>query len=124
MSTRILWSRSLVIVGSIAMLSGALDPLEGSIVILAGSALVVLGTYLSKSQRKILLYWVWTFILITFGFSMMWLLTAFGGIGGSTGRSRWWGLVVLPYPIGWIMGMTSLIVRLVKFIRARKLSAH
>ncbi|HAF85769.1 MAG TPA: hypothetical protein DCG32_05265 [Sphaerochaeta sp.] len=55
---------------------------------------------------------------------MMWMLRASGGIGGSTGRPMGWGLVVLPYPIGWIMGMTSLIVRLVKFIRNGKLSAH
>jgi len=120
MSTRILWSRSLVIVGSIAMLIGAFDPLEGSIIILAGSALVVSGTYLSNSQRNILLYWVWTFILITFGLAMMWMLTAVGGIGGSTGRSIWWGLIILPYPIGWIMGMISLFVRLVEFIKTRK----
>jgi len=120
MSTRILWSRSLVIVGSIAMLIGAFDPLEGSIIILAGSALVVSGTYLSNSQRNILLYWVWTFILITFGLAMMWMLTAVGGIGGSTGRSIWWCLIILPYPIGWIMGMAGLIVRLVKSIKVRK----
>jgi len=102
------------------MLIGAFDPLEGSIIILAGSALVVSGTYLSNSQRNILLYWVWTFILITFGLAMMWMLTAVGGIGGSTGRSIWWGLIILPYPIGWIMGMISLFVRLVEFIKTRK----
>ncbi len=121
MNTRIHWSPILVIVGGFAMLIGALDPLEGSIFILIGSALVVSGTYLSNSQRIMRLYWVWAFILITFGIAMMWTLTALGGIGGSTGRSGWWGLIILPYPIGWIMGMVSLIVRLVKFIKARKL---
>jgi len=114
----------LVIVGSISMLLGSLDPLEGSVIILSGSALVVWGTYLGKQQHRMLVYWIWVFILLALGFAMMWMLTAFGGIGGSTGRSMWWGLIVLPYPIGWIMGMASLIVRLVNFIRARKLSAH
>ena len=38
MNTRSLWSRILVIIGSIAILLGAIDPLEGSVVILAGSA--------------------------------------------------------------------------------------
>ena len=36
MNARSLWSRSLVIVGGLAMLLGALDPLEGCLVILAG----------------------------------------------------------------------------------------
>ena len=43
MNARSLWSRILVIVGSIAMLVGALDPMEGSVVILPGSGLVALG---------------------------------------------------------------------------------
>ncbi|MBI9094433.1 MAG: hypothetical protein JEY71_06085 [Sphaerochaeta sp.] len=124
MLTRNRLSRILVIVGSISMLIGSLDPLEGSVIILAGSALVVWGTYLAKCQHRILVYWIWVFILLALGFAMMWMLSAFGGIGGSTGRPMWWGLIVLPYPVGWIMGMTSLIVRLVRFIRTRKLSAH
>ena len=37
MNARKLWSRILIIVGSIAMLVGALDPLEGSLVILPGT---------------------------------------------------------------------------------------
>jgi purine-cytosine permease-like protein len=120
MNTRILWSRILVIAGSIAMLIGAIDPLEGSLIILAGSGLVTLGTHLGKSQRRILLYWVWVFALITVGVGIIWVLSAFGGLGGTTGRSLWWGLVILPYPIGWIMGIISLIVRLIEFLKSRK----
>ena len=44
MNTRSIWSRILVLVGSIAMLVGALDPMEGSVVILPGSGLVALGS--------------------------------------------------------------------------------
>ncbi|MGB4407084.1 MAG: hypothetical protein WBI82_09535 [Sphaerochaeta sp.] len=40
------------------------------------------------------------------------------------GRPMGWGLVALPYPVGWIMGMNSLAIRLVRCIRTRKLSAH
>jgi hypothetical protein len=25
----------------------------------------------------------------------------FGGIGGNSGLSLWWGLIILPYPVGW-----------------------
>ena len=119
MNGRMLWSRILVIVGGIAMLIGAIDPLEGSIVILAGSGLVMLGTILGKRQRRMILYWVWAFILITVGVVAMWGLSAFGGIGGTTGRSLWWGLVILPYPIGWIMGIVGLIIRLIEFIKVK-----
>ena len=119
MNARMLWSRILVIVGGIAMLIGAIDLLEGSIVILAGSGLVMLGTILGKSQRRMILYWVWVFILIAVGVGAMWGLSEFGGIGGTTGRSMWWGLVILPYPIGWIMGIVSLIIRLIEFIKVK-----
>jgi hypothetical protein len=35
----------------------------------------------------------------------MWGLTMIGGIGGSSGRSVWWGVLILPYLIGWSMGI-------------------
>ncbi len=120
MKARILWLRILVIVGSIAMFIGAIDPLEGSIIILMGCGMVTFGTFLDKHQPRVLRYWVWVFILIVVGIGAMWVLSVFGGIGGSTGRSMWWGLVILPYPVGWLMGITSIIVRLINFLKARK----
>jgi hypothetical protein len=51
-----LWLRILVIFGSIVMLIGAIEPLEGSLIIHAGNGLVTLGTYLGRSQRRVLLY--------------------------------------------------------------------
>ena len=91
MNARRLWSRILVIVGSIAMLAGVLDPLEGSVVILAGSALVALGMFFGQVGRQLLTYWILIFILIAFGVGAMFVLSAFGGIGGSSGHSLWWG---------------------------------
>jgi purine-cytosine permease-like protein len=120
MNTHVLWSRILVIVGSVAMLIGAIDPLEGSLIILAGSGLVTLGTFLGKSQTRIRRYWLWVFILIAVGIGIMWGLSAIGGLGGSTGRSLWWALIILPYPVGWLMGIISLIARLIAFLRSRK----
>ncbi len=115
------WSRILGILGSTAMLVGAFDPLEGAIIIVVGSGLILLETWLNASNHNRFRYWLWVFILIAFGFSMMWILTAFGGIGGSTGRSMWWGLLVLPYPVGWIMGIISLMGRLVSCIQAKRI---
>ena len=119
MNTRELWSRILMTVGSIAMLVGALDPLEGSLVILPGSAVVTFGTFLSDGRRGLRIYWIWVFILIAAGVGAMFVLSAFGGIGGRSGHSAWWGLLIVPYPVGWIMGIVSLVSRLVRTVRHR-----
>ena len=123
MNARSLWSRSLVIVGGLAMLLGALDPLEGCLVILAGSAFVVLGTFLGQAGRQLRSYWIATAVLIAVGVAALFALSAFGGIGGKSGHSIWWGVLVLPYPIGWIMGILSLLIRLVRSVRQRHVAA-
>jgi hypothetical protein len=105
MSARKLWSRVLIIVGSIAMLVGAIDPMEGSIIILPGSGLVALGTFLGQSERRLIAYRVWVFILIAIGVGALWGMDMVGGIGGKSGHSMWWGVLILPYLIGWSMGI-------------------
>jgi hypothetical protein len=105
MNARKLWSRILITVGSIAMLVGALDPMEGSLVILAGSGLVALGTFLGRCERRLIAYRVWVFILIAIGVGAFWGLNSVGGFGGHSGRSIWWGVLILPYLIGWSMGI-------------------
>jgi len=92
-------------VGSIAMLVGALDPMEGSVVILPGSGLVALGTFLSQSGRRLIVFRVGVFILIAIGVGALWGLSRVGGFGGHSGRSMWWGVLILPYLIGWSMGI-------------------
>jgi hypothetical protein len=119
MSARKLWSNILVIVGSIAMLVGALDPMEGSLVILPGSGLVTLGTFLSNSGRGLLIYWLWIFILIAVGVGALFVLSAFGGFGGTSGHSMWWGVLILPYPVGWVVGIVSLLFRLIRSVQHR-----
>jgi|ERR1035441_501042 hypothetical protein len=104
MNARKLWSRILVIVGGIAMLVGALDPMEGSVVILPGSGLVVLGTFLGQHERRLITYRVWGFILIAIGVGALWGLSAIGGFGGTSGRSMWWGVLILPYLIWMVHG--------------------
>ncbi len=102
-----LWSRVLVIAGLAAMLIGAVDPLEGAFLILPGSGLIALGALLGKSRHRRFLYW--SFALVAIGVGTLWGLSAIGGLGGTTGRSYWWGLVFLPYPVGWIMGLVGAI---------------
>jgi len=94
------------------MLIGALDPLEGSLVILPGSGMVVLGAFLGRSRRRTLL--LWGFIVLAVGVGALWGMTALGGLGGRTGRSMLWALVLLPYPVGWVMGVVGAILRLIE----------
>jgi MFS family permease len=112
MKATLLWSRILVIVGLALMLIGAFDPLEGSLVILPGSGMVVLGAFLGRSRRRTLL--LYGFILLAVGVGALWGMSALGGFGGHTGRSMWWALVLLPYPVGWIMGLVGAILRLIE----------
>jgi hypothetical protein len=102
--------RILVIAGLVAMLIGAIDPLEGSLVILPGTGLVALGARLGRSKHRKLLYW--SLVLVAAGFGALWGLSALGGIGGSSGRSKGWALVLLPYPVGWFMGVIGALLDL------------
>jgi hypothetical protein len=43
--------------------------------------------------------------MIAVGVGAMWGLSTVGGIGGSTGRSPWWGALILPYLVGWWLGI-------------------
>ena len=104
------WSRILAVVGFVVVLLGALDPLEGSLLILPGTGLLALAAWLGRSRYRTLLYW--SFALVAVGVGVMWGLSAVGGLGGSTGRSMWWALLLLPYPVGWVMALVGAIRRL------------
>ena len=105
MNVRQLSSRILFIVGNVAMVAGALDLMEGSLLILPGSALVLLGTLISRTERNFVAYRLSVFVLIAVGVAAFWRLNSLGGFGGNSGRSGWWGLMILPYLIGWSMAM-------------------
>ena len=91
--------------GYIAMLIGAIDPMEGSLAILPGSALVLLGSHLGHSERRLIIYRLWVFLLVLIGVAALWVATMLGGIGATTPYSMWWGLFFLPYPVGWSIGI-------------------
>ena len=124
MNSRMIWSRILKIVGGIAMALGTLDPLEGSLLILPGSGLVALGVYLDGQDRKTVLYWALVFILIAVGVGAMFGLSAFGGIGGNSGHSMWWGVLTLPYPLGWLMALLGAVISALRFFKTKYQRAH
>ena len=95
----------MIVIGSIGLLVGALDPLEGSLLILIGSGLAALGTFLGQAEPRLIRYRTLVFVLIAVGVGAMWALTSRGGFGGKSGLSMWWGLLLLPYLIGYPMAI-------------------
>ena len=106
MTTQNRWADILLRAGFAAMLLGAIDPMEGSLVILPGSGLVMLGTFLGHGERKHRVYRLWVFGLITAGVAALFWLSMLGGFGPPE-RSIWWGVLVLPYLVGWVMGIVG-----------------
>ena len=86
--------------------------MEGSVVIASGSALIALSTYLTHDRHwKIFLL---SLIMILAGVFFLFYLSSLGGFGGTATLSWWWGTLILPYPIGWIISIVILIIRAVK----------
>ena len=116
MDKRNRWSRILGIAGLVAMLIGLFDPLEGSLIILPGIALVWVGALLVNTRYKKLI--MWSLVLVAIGVGTLWWMSALGGFGRGTGRSMWWALVLVPYPVGFIMGVVGGILRLREAFKA------
>jgi hypothetical protein len=112
MKVKINWTHIIYIIGVISLLIGMLDPLEGSVVILAGCVLIVLSTYLTHYR-----YWkifLASLIMIVIGVFFLFYFSSLGGFGGTSTLSWWWGTLILPYPIGWLISVIILIVRVIK----------
>jgi hypothetical protein len=107
MTVRGIASRVLLITGLATMTVGVIDPVEGVFVILPRSGLAALGGFLGRRRRRWPIFW--SFVLIAVGFGALLAMTRVGGVGGDSGRSGWWMLTALPYPIGWILGLVNII---------------
>jgi multisubunit Na+/H+ antiporter MnhB subunit len=109
MNNKINWLRLVFILGLIAVIAGALDPLEGSVVIAVGSVLIALSTNLTKDRHeKIFLY---AAVLIVVGVAFLFYISSLGGFGGTSTLSWWWGLLIIPYPLGWLITIGTLLYR-------------
>ncbi len=87
------------------MLVGAIDPMEGSLLILPGSGLVALGSFPGHGAKRLLIFRLWSLLLIAIGVAALWGLSVAGGFGGTSGLSIWWGILIVPYLIGWSIGV-------------------
>ncbi len=118
------WSRTLVVVGALAIALGTIDPLEGSLLIVLGSGLIALGMFLGGQDRRTSLYWTAVFVLIAVGVGAMFTLSSFGDLGGEGAPSIWWALLILPYPVGWLMAVARGVAGLIRFVRTKRQAAH
>lgn len=112
MNARRNWIRYAFIFGVIALLTGVIDPLEGSLLISIGSITLTISTYLNNDPHwKVFLV---ACIMIITGVSFLFYLSSLGGFGGNSSRSWWWGLLIAPYPLGWLLSVIILILRLIR----------
>lgn len=100
------------IIGIILFIAGSLDPLEGSVLILPGSILIAISAYLSQIKYSKL--FITSSSLIFLGVVFMFYFSSLGGFGGKSALSWWWGVLIIPYPIGWLIMVVMLILQAVK----------
>lgn len=106
------WTRVIYIVGVVALIIGAIDPLEGSLLIMVGSALLALSAYVNNDRHSKI--FTIALIMIVIGVFFMFYFSSIGGFGGTSKLSWWWGLLILPFPIGWITIIVVLIKRAIE----------
>lgn len=98
--------RIIHITGITMVLAGILDPMEGSVVIGLGAALLAWHAYLQQNRAKVL--YLMSASMIVWGVIRLFGLSTMGGFGGTSSLSVWWGLLIIPYPAGWLMLMVLL----------------
>jgi hypothetical protein len=107
MTASLFQSRLWLWTGLALMVIGAIDPLEGSVLIVAGSGLAVVGGFVAHDPQR--MRQLLAFTLVAIGVALLFGWSAVGGMGGRTGRSMWWTLTLLPYPVGWVLGLVATI---------------
>jgi hypothetical protein len=104
--------RILIVLGLAGMLIAVLDPLEGAPAVALGAGLAALGALLGKSRYRIVLYGAFVLVLIP----VLVVLASSSAGGFRTERSVWLALI-LPYPIGWLMGLVGAVLGLIESVR-------
>ena len=102
---------ALTVAGLVVMLLAVVIPLEGWPLVFAGCGLCTAAAYLAQSKRVKLIGG--GMALVAVGAVAMIVLTLFGGVGGTTGRSELLMLLVVPYPLGWVMALVGSLMMLV-----------
>jgi len=58
------------------------------------------------------------------GVAALFGLSSVGGFGGRSGHSMWGGVMILPYPLGWLMALLGGAIGLLRFFKAKASKAH
>jgi len=101
------------VIGVIAVIIGALDPMEGSLVIAGGSILIALSSFMTNDRYRNL--FMTTAAMILIGVSCLWYISSLGGFDPKL--EWWWIAMILPYPLGWLITIITLIIRAVKRLK-------
>jgi len=109
---------AMFIFGIIALIVGAFDPLEGSVVIVIGIISLAWSAYLVHDRHWRI--FMAACAMIIWGVIFLFYLSSLGGFGDKSTLSWWWGILILPYPIGWLITMTTLVIRAIKTIKKTK----
>lgn len=110
MSERVKWYRVVFIIGVAATVIGAIDPMEGSVVIAMASICLALSTYYMRDRyAKIFIV---AAIMVVFSVAALWYVSSLGGFDPK--KEWWWTVILIPYPVGWLISIITLIVRWVK----------
>ena len=104
------WTRIGYITGVVLFILGSFDPMEGSILIALGSTFIALVTRNSKDRHR--RAFMVNAICILVGVSFLFYLSYKGGFGGTSDLSWWWGILIIPYPLGWLMNVVLLVRRI------------
>ena len=109
MNKKTLAAKILVLTGSAAIIVGGLDPLEGTLAIFPGCIMLAIGAYLAQTRHRRMAYGAVALVFASFVFLIG--LSSLGGFGANAPqpllRSHWWGLLLLPYPAGWMMAVAG-----------------
>lgn len=118
MAARALRSHVLFAFGALGLLLGTLDPLEGAPLVLTATAALTLATFLRASRSRKL--FAAALPLTAVGVAMLYALSTGGGIGGRSGRSWWWGTLLLPYVAGWLLAVLGSVLEIVDQFSAHR----
>lgn len=92
------------------LIVGVIDPLEGSVAILIGSLMIYIASIMLKDRDKKMFFVAMVLILI--GVLSMFIMSSMGGFGKESKMSNWLLILIIPYPLGWLMEIVILIRRI------------
>lgn len=107
------WRKVLYIGGIIMFIAGTIDPLEGSVIIALGSICMSIAKYASSDRYT--KFFIYSAVFIIIGVAFLWFISS---LGGYDPVEEWWfNILILPYPIGWLIILIILIIKTITAIK-------